>query len=107
MEKTCNSCEFCFMHDHGYSNWTTEGTNVYCMLDLHPSGKEGFDNWYGEDARTLFAEQCEGYAQGEPVHFDVDNEDDNHSIERRIKDGEITAAQVLAWNNWENRKYVY
>ena len=92
------------MQDHGDSNWTTEGTNVYCMLDLHPSGREGYDNWYGEDDRALFAAECASYTDGHPIHFDVDGED--HDIEERIREGSMTAAQVLAWNNWKGRHHV-
>ncbi len=78
--RSCEQCRWCFLEDHGYSNWTVEGTQVYCLQTRHPSGLDGFDRWYGEpdsdgNANSLFfAEQCEGFQPGEPIHCDVEKE---------------------------------
>src|SRR5580765_309657 len=70
--RTCENCRYCLLADHGYSNYTTEGTYVYCLLRLHPD--PGFDRWYLRDARLDYALQCDRYLQGEPVHVDVERE---------------------------------
>ena len=72
MSKSCNECRYAVMVDYGYSNYTVEGTNVYCAQKLHPN--DGFDHWYGENEYNKFAEQCQGFTQGSPVMIDVDGE---------------------------------
>lgn len=74
----CSACKWAVLEDYGYSNWTQEGTQIYCLRDLHPSGPEGFDQWYGKDERDKFAEQCDAFtaaAEGEQVNMDVDREE--------------------------------
>lgn len=71
-EPTCNGCKYAVMVNYGYSNWTVEGTNLYCAKKLHPH--DGFDHWYGESEHNKFAEQCEGFTSGTPIIIDVDGE---------------------------------
>ena len=52
----CTDCRFCLLEDYGYSNYTTEGTYVHCLLNKHPEG--GFDQFYGRD------KQCCGVKSG-------------------------------------------
>lgn len=33
----CTECKFCIMHDTGYSNYTVEGTDVDCIINLNPA----------------------------------------------------------------------
>jgi len=73
MNKVCDECRFCLLEDHGYSNWTVEGTLVFCLKGLHPK-TDGFDRWYGEDRNLKFAGQCAYFESGEPVELDVDRE---------------------------------
>ena len=40
--RTCGECRHCFIADFGYSNYTVEGSSVYCELRLHDDD-EGFD----------------------------------------------------------------
>lgn len=68
----CDECKWCLLEDYGYSNYTTEGTYVHCLKNLHP--ESGFDRWYGEDARLNFAENCGEFFAGEAVSVDVDRE---------------------------------
>lgn len=71
--KKCTDCANCVLDDYGYSNYTVEGTYVFCAKKLHP--ENGFDRWYGEDKRLEFAESCSGFEAGEPVAIDCDRED--------------------------------
>ena len=72
--KTCQDCIHYFTRDIGYSNYTVEGTDVYCELKLH-GDEEGFDQWYGEAKQLKRAETCPMYEEGEGIHLDVDEED--------------------------------
>lgn len=70
--RTCETCKWCVMQDHGYSNYTVEGTTVHCLKKLHP--EDGFDRWFGDDKRIAFANECAGYEAGEAVSIDCDRE---------------------------------
>lgn len=91
--RTCQSCKFSILEDHGYSNYTVDGTTFYCGLDLHPDGS--FDRYYGEDKRLLFGKTCEAYVEGEGVYMDVDHEEE-------IKlTGEQKAIYERRWPEWQ------
>lgn len=70
--KSCDSCRFACLEDFGYSNYTVEGTTFSCLQHVHPDGE--FDHFYGDEKRLGYAEQCEVFQEGEPVHIDVDRE---------------------------------
>lgn len=48
--KKCDECKFAELRDYGYSEYTVEGTEVLCLLDLNPDLP--CDRWYGEDKKT-------------------------------------------------------
>ena len=74
MSKKCSECDYAICADYGYSNYTVEGTTVYCSLKLNPHGE--FDQWYGEDFRGKYAESCDEYSNTEgPSFVDCDRED--------------------------------
>lgn len=73
-ERSCRNCKFAIHADFGYSNYTVEGTTFHCGKKLHPDGE--FDEFYGEDKRLKFAEQCQGFEAGEGIWMDVDNENE-------------------------------
>lgn len=73
--RSCAQCRWCYTQDEGYSSYTVEGTRVYCLKNQHPSGPEGFDQWYGEDARMLYATECKFFTEGESVSADVDRDE--------------------------------
>lgn len=73
MSKKCDECRWCLLEDYGYSNYTTEGTYVHCLKNLHP--ESGWDRFYGEDKRLQFAETCPSFEQGVAVTIDVDRDD--------------------------------
>jgi hypothetical protein len=68
----CTDCRFCVLEDHGYSNYTVEGTNFRCAKRLHPDGE--FDRFYGEDKRLNFASACASFVSGQPLEIDCDRE---------------------------------
>ena len=80
MSKQCDNCKFCVLQDTGYSNYTVEGTDVMCMLNLHPDTPFDRGSYFAQvDSRLLYAEQCEGYAEGNPVEIDCDREKAEYS----------------------------
>lgn len=68
----CTDCKHCLLQDHGYSNWTVEGTTVHCLKGKHPDGE--FDRWYGEDDRLLYANKCKSFKKGVAQDIDVEHE---------------------------------
>lgn len=70
-QKSCNICRFCLLHDYGYSNFTTEGIDSYCLKEH----RGDFDNWYGGETKSVkYAENCPHYKLGDPVSVDFDHE---------------------------------
>lgn len=70
--RNCLGCRYAVTIDYGYSNYTVEGSNFYCGKKAHPA--DGFDEWYGEDKRLQFAEECPQYLAGEGIWVDVDGD---------------------------------
>jgi hypothetical protein len=90
----CIDCKYCIEEDYGYSNYTVEGTEVGCLLYCNPDFPE--DRFYGEEPALLFANKCEYFEPGKPVHIDVDHEDgpcENYSDDPVIK------LLLTAWGN--------
>lgn len=73
--KKCSECVFCITVEYGYSNYTVEGADAYCSKELNPDMP--FDNWFGEDKRHLFAENCSEFVSGDRVYIDCDREEMN------------------------------
>jgi len=74
---TCLTCENCLCVDHGYSNWTVEGTVMHCILNVHPDFP--CDRWYGENPKSEFARNCEQYVRTDECPWlDVDGEQFEH-----------------------------
>lgn len=70
--RTCLECRHCAQMDYGYSNYTVEGTEVACMLDVHPDGT--FDRFYGVEKKLTFAAVCQRFEEGEGFELDCDRE---------------------------------
>lgn len=68
--KSCKDCRWAILQDHGYSNYTVEGTDLMCAGMYHP--EESFDVYYGEAKQTKFAEECAHYEPGEPPRLEVE-----------------------------------
>ena len=81
----CVECKFCKLEDYGYSNYTVEGTNADCILNLNP--KFPIDNWYGEAEAHDFANVCPRYVKGDPIEIDVDH--DSGHILNYVDDPEV------------------
>lgn len=76
-ERKCSECAFAITVDYGYSNYTVEGTTVYCSRGRFPL-EDGFDRWYGEEEKDkAYAARCDVFKAGEPVGIDCDREDMN------------------------------
>lgn len=94
--KKCTDCALCYYKDYGYSNWTVEGTETDCHLNLNP--KLPMEKSYWDDNDTeyseaiSFAEKCNMYIEGDPEHYDVDGETERMSseeIQQLIREGKI------------------
>lgn len=70
---TCTTCRHCLRTDTGYSNVTTDGWYLQCLLSLNPHMDACFDET--SDPKGLdVALECERYLRGDPAWFDVDRE---------------------------------
>jgi hypothetical protein len=78
------NCKFAIHADFGYSDYTTEGTTLFCAKKLHPAGD--FDQFYGEDLRMHFAIDCSGFEEGEGpcVSVERSNVDELTEEQRKI-----------------------
>lgn len=57
----------------GWSNWTVEGCDLYCLRGLNQSLPA--DAWYGESPEGFFAEECGFYQETtDTICIDVDRE---------------------------------
>lgn len=75
--KSCTNCQFCVYQDHGYSNYTVEGTAISCLVNKFDEVEESYDGnyWLG------LATNCEYYNFGDSWHLDVDGESERPSDE--------------------------
>lgn len=65
----CSKCRNAFVQDTGYSNYTVEGSSIYCLKGLRHS----FDRWYGHAAEDAFAAGCPSFEPDGPAfEMDVD-----------------------------------
>jgi hypothetical protein len=71
-ERLCIDCKYCLECDYGYSNYTVEGTNVYCMFDLNPGLPE--DKGWGEEPALKHAKDCTRFTPGGSTVIDVDRD---------------------------------
>ena len=91
----CDNCKFCLIEDYGYSNWTVEGSNADCILELNP--KFPVDRGYGTAEELDFANVCPRFVEGDPVHVDVEH--DNGKLINYAYDGEVKEilSRKLMW----------
>lgn len=71
----CTDCKFCYEVDYGYSNYTVEGTTVYCLMGANPNFPK--DRWYGEEPELEFANQCSFFVEGDSVKRYVEESDED------------------------------
>jgi len=107
IKKACTTCVLCLREDYGYSNWTTEGTNLACLAGLNPA-LDGQEEPYGDLSPELAAAldvalTCPKYRVGAPATLDVDIEGipyDTPATAEIVKKGGYTdddeAAELLA-----------
>ena len=65
----CTNCKYCLQVEHGHSNYTVEGVEVFCLLKLNP--KMPFDRWYREEPALGYAKICKKFTAGESILIDV------------------------------------
>ena len=78
--------------DTGYSNYTVEGTEMSCLLNLNPEFPK--DRWYEEDASIKFAEKCNSYQFNNGFITSVDVDHECGTLENYSEDEEI---KLLLW----------
>lgn len=74
--RRCETCKFLYKQDAGYSNYTVLETVLHCLKKLNPAMPK--DEEYrpeGGDPAFAFGETCDGYAEGEGLHIDVDHDE--------------------------------
>jgi len=71
----CTDCKLCYEKDYGYSNYTVEGTMVYCLKNANPNFPK--DRWYGEEPELEFANQCPLFVEGNSVKRYVEDSDED------------------------------
>lgn len=71
MRKKCTDCDYAVEKSYGYSNYTVEGIDVFCLHGLNPDFP--VDRFYGEEKTLLFAEACPSFKEGEPIGVDVES----------------------------------
>lgn len=72
--QSCATCAYAIYQDHGYSNWTVEGTDFSCGLGIHPA--DGFDSYYKTNDGYAFGAACAAYKQGTGFKLDVEGEEE-------------------------------
>lgn len=70
--RNCDLCKWQMQIDHGYSNYTVEGSEAYCILDKNPHYPE--DRWYGNAKGGEYAENCYRFCPGGGAKVDVDRD---------------------------------
>jgi hypothetical protein len=71
----CEGCRFLVRQDYGYSNYTTMGTQVYCLKGVNPHTPLDSDM---EDPKLetalAYGETCSDRVAGDGAWLDVDGE---------------------------------
>lgn len=83
-DNNCLDCKYCLQHSWGYSNYTVEGTTVFCLKKLNPDLPK--DRWYREEPALKFAESCESFSYGGGI--EIEPEDSCDEIQEDL-DGEL------------------
>lgn len=106
-ERRCTGCAFAFFEDYGYSNYTTLGTNIHCLLALNPRFPCEDDYSWQYDAKAKdheinrFAESCQRFkATDAPLKMDCDHEDEEEVLRLVRADPERSEA----WDAYMNQE---
>lgn len=75
--RSCTDCQNRYLRDYGYSDYTVEGTDIYCRHDLNP-GYPDEEPRYTEAQKPphTFASECDRFIAGDEdiPHFSVDED---------------------------------
>lgn len=70
--KTCLSCQLCYIQDHGYSNYTVDGSNIGCYANVFGECDYPHD---GSDINVIYNSiRCNHMIDGDHWSLDVDGE---------------------------------
>ena len=86
--KTCLSCELCYIQNHGYSNYTVEGSNIGCYANVF----EENDFSYGDTIEQYTSSNCKYMIPGSHWVLDVDGENERPTdewIKMTVRDQKI------------------
>jgi len=89
------------MQDTGYSNYTVEGTEVDCIINMNPAFP--VDKWYNTAKDLDFANICTRFKEGKGIHVDVDREDGsllNYTDDAELKE---IIEKDLMWEALSNK----
>lgn len=104
---SCLVCVYCLRQDYGYSNWTVEGTTMFCLRGLNPSLDDSEVPW-SQPSKALaealdVALTCPSYRHGAPAHLDVDREGipyENPQPSDYMDYAEDAEVAQLMWNHF-------
>ena len=96
MTKFCSNCAFSCTQDYGYSEYTIEGTDTHCMLNLNPNSP--FEA-VQLDIREEFASECPSYKEGETADFSWGNAScaDDPTVQKAFEDYWEQPCDVVEW----------
>jgi hypothetical protein len=70
-EVLCSNCRYSFCIEYGYSNYTVEGSDLYCVADF--ISRQGVDRFWNEEPVLQEAETCPWWTKIDvEITFDVD-----------------------------------
>lgn len=77
---SCIGCKFLFSVGTGYSNWTWEGNDVTCAMNLNPNLPSDWPSDWNENPKhdnwpKTNTSKCNTFAPGPFVRLDVDGDD--------------------------------
>lgn len=75
-KRRCYNCKFYMRQDRGYSNYTVEETEGFCLkgLNVYLPANEGYSHESNDHPVMKVAESCDAFEAGVGLHFDVDRE---------------------------------
>lgn len=71
-DNRCSNCHYAYYKQYGYSNYTVEGCNIGCSLNLNSSFPR--DRFYGNDIQgDEYANICHKFSSGTPSEYAVED----------------------------------
>ncbi len=99
-KRACTTCVLCLEEDFGYSNYTVEGHNLFCLAGLNPEMDDREMEYKVTPELAAILDKaltCERYRFGAPATLDVEQED-------VPRNRQLTAADILATTYTDDRE---